>query len=48
MAVLRGLAIIPPVPDRQRAAWERSGLAHNAKLHMPLNRPATASAVQSQ
>jgi monoamine oxidase len=47
MAVLRGLAIMPPVPDRQRAAWERSGLAHNAKLHMPLNRPAAASAVQS-
>ena len=47
MAVLRGLPITPPVPDRQRAAWERSGLAHNAKLHMPLSRPAEASAVQS-
>jgi monoamine oxidase len=47
MAVLRGLLISPPVPDRQRAAWERSGLAHNAKLHMPLNRPAGATAVQS-
>jgi monoamine oxidase len=47
MAVLRGLPIVPPVPDRQRAAWERSGLAHNAKLHMPLNRAAAASAVQS-
>jgi monoamine oxidase len=47
MAVLRRLAIMPPVPNRQRAAWERSGLAHNAKLHMPLNRPAAASAVQS-
>jgi monoamine oxidase len=40
MAVLRRLPIVPPVPDRQRAAWERSGLAHNAKLHMPLNRAA--------
>ncbi|HEY2078633.1 MAG TPA: NAD(P)/FAD-dependent oxidoreductase [Streptosporangiaceae bacterium] len=47
MAVLRQLPIAPPVPDRQRAAWQRSGLAHNAKLHMPLNRPAEASAVQS-
>jgi monoamine oxidase len=47
MAVLRGLPIVPPVPGRQRSAWERSGLAHNAKLHMPLNRAAAASAVQS-
>jgi monoamine oxidase len=47
MAVLRRLPIVPSVPGRQRAAWERSGLAHNAKLHMPLNRAATASAVQS-
>jgi monoamine oxidase len=47
MAVLRRLPIAPPVPGRQRAAWERSGIAHNAKLHMPLNRPAEASAVQS-
>ena len=47
MAVLRRLPIMPPVSGRQRAAWERSGLAHNAKLHMPLNRPAAASAVQS-
>ncbi len=47
MAVLRRLPIMPPIPGRQRAAWERSGLAHNAKLHMPLNRAAPASAVQS-
>jgi monoamine oxidase len=47
MAVLRRLPVVPDVPGRQRAAWERSGLAHNAKLHMPLNRPAAASAVQS-
>jgi monoamine oxidase len=47
MAVLRRLPIVPPVPGRQRAAWARSGLAHNAKLHMPLNRTAPASAVQS-
>jgi len=47
MAVLRGLPIAPPVPAQQRAAWQRSGLAHNAKLHMPVNRPAPGSAVQS-
>ena len=47
MAVLRRLLIVPPVPGRQRAAWQRSGIAHNAKLHMPLNRAAAASTVQS-
>jgi predicted NAD/FAD-binding protein len=47
MAALRGLPITPPVPDRQRAAWQRSGLAHNAKLHMSVNGPVTASAVHS-
>jgi monoamine oxidase len=47
MAVLRRLPLGPAIPGRQRAAWERSGLAHNAKLHMPLNRSAVASAVQS-
>ena len=47
MAVLRQLPITPPVPGGQRAAWERSGLAHDAKLHMPLNNAAPASAVQS-
>lgn len=47
MAVLRDLPITPPVPDRQRAAWQRSGLAYNAKLHMPVTGPVTASAVHS-
>jgi monoamine oxidase len=47
MAVLRRLPIEPPVPGRQRDAWARSGIAHNAKLHMPLNGPAATSAVQS-
>jgi monoamine oxidase len=47
MAVLRRLPVGPAVPGPQRAAWERSGLAHNAKLHLPLNQPAAASAVQS-
>ncbi len=47
MAVLRGLPIGSAVPDRQRAAWQRSGLAHNAKLHMSVNRPVAGSAVQS-
>ncbi len=47
MAVLRALPFSPPVPGRYQAAWQRAGLAHNAKLHIPLRRPATASAVQS-
>jgi monoamine oxidase len=47
MAVLRDLPFSPGFPDRCRAAWRRAGLAHNAKLHVPLTRPAAASAVQS-
>jgi monoamine oxidase len=47
MAVLRTLPFSPPVPQRYRSAWQRAGLAHNAKLHMPLTQPAAASAVQS-
>jgi monoamine oxidase len=47
MAVLRLLPMEPPVPPGHRAAWRRAGLAHNAKLHMPLTRPAAAGAVQS-
>jgi len=47
MAVLRVLPFSPPVPGRYRSAWRRAGLAHNAKLHVPLARPAAASAVQS-
>jgi len=47
MAVLRALPFSPPVPRRYRSAWQRAGLAHNAKLHVPLTRPAAASAVQS-
>ncbi len=47
MAVLRQLPFTPALPGYLRAAWERSGLAHNAKLHMPLTARAEASAVQS-
>ncbi len=47
MAILRELPFSPPLPGRYYAAWQRSGLAHNAKLHMPLTRPAGASAVHS-
>jgi len=47
MAVLRALPFSPGVPRRYRSAWQRAGLAHNAKLHVPLTRPAAASAVQS-
>jgi monoamine oxidase len=45
MAVLRALSFSPPVPGSYRSAWQRAGLAHNAKLHIPLSRPAAASAV---
>jgi monoamine oxidase len=47
MAVLRSLPFAPALPAAQAAAWQRSGLAHNAKLHVPLLAPARASAVQS-
>jgi len=47
MAVLRLLPMEPPVPHGHRAAWQRAGLAHNAKLHVPLTGPAAAAAVQS-
>jgi len=47
MAVLRNLPFSPGFPQSRREAWRRAGLAHNAKLHIPLTRPATASAVQS-
>jgi monoamine oxidase len=47
MALLRELEFSPPVPERTRAAWQRSGLAHNAKLHIPLAGPVPASAVHS-
>jgi len=46
MAVLRTL-LAPQVPDAHLAAWQRAGLAHNAKLHVPLTRPAAPAAVQS-
>ena len=47
MAVLRALPFAPEVPRTYRSAWQRVGLAHNAKLHLPLTGPAAASAVQS-
>jgi monoamine oxidase len=47
MAVLRGLPFSPPLPEAHRRAWRRAGLAHNAKLHVPLTRAAAPSAVQS-
>ncbi len=51
MAVLRELDFTPPVAGPVRAAWQRAGLAHNAKLHIPLARPLpalpAASAVHS-
>lgn len=47
MAVLKALPFSPPLPRSYLDAWQRAGLAHNAKLHIPLTRPAAASAVQS-
>jgi len=47
MAVLRDLPFSPGFPRSCREAWRRAGLAHNAKLHVPLTRPAATSAVQS-
>jgi monoamine oxidase len=35
------------LPGYLRAAWQRAGLAHNAKLHLPLTGPVATSAVQS-
>jgi monoamine oxidase len=47
MAVLRELPFSPALPGYLLAAWRQAGLAHNAKLHIPLDSPAPASAVQS-
>ena len=47
MAVLRELPFQPAMPEYLVAAWRRAGLAHNAKLHLPLAAPAEASAVHS-
>jgi 4-methylaminobutanoate oxidase (methylamine-forming) len=47
MAVLRELPFAPKLPGYLRAAWRRAGLAHNAKMHLPLAAPAATSAVQS-
>jgi 4-methylaminobutanoate oxidase (methylamine-forming) len=44
---VRDLPFSPPVAGRYRSAWQRAGLAHNAKLHVPLAGPAAASAVQN-
>ena len=44
LAVLRRLLVTPPVPGPVRRAWQRAGLAHNAKLHLPLTRRAAPSA----
>ena len=37
---------IASVPSATRAAWQRMGLAHNAKLHVPLRTVPQTSAVQ--
>jgi monoamine oxidase len=47
MAVLRQLSFSPALPEYLPAAWQRAGIAHNAKLHLPMTAAAEASAVQS-
>ena len=47
MAILRTLRFDPPLPARYQAAFQRAGLAHNAKLHLPLTAPTDPSAVLS-
>jgi monoamine oxidase len=47
MAVLRSLRFAPPPPAAQAEAWQRSGIAHNAKLHVPLLPPAEPPATQA-
>jgi 4-methylaminobutanoate oxidase (methylamine-forming) len=38
---------VPALPDPAREAVARTGLGHNAKLHLPLPEPGEACAVQS-
>jgi monoamine oxidase len=47
MAILRNMQVNPVIPARSRDAWDRAGVACNAKLHVPLTAPAAPSAVQS-
>jgi monoamine oxidase len=47
LAVARELSFDPVLPDWKMAAWERSGIGHAAKLHVPLLAPTTFGAVQS-
>ena len=47
MAVLRRLKFSPLPPGHLTDAWQRAGIGHNAKLHVPLTAPAPASAVHS-
>jgi monoamine oxidase len=47
LAVLRGLDLVPALPEPARVAVARSGLGHNAKLHLLLPEPGAAHAVQS-
>jgi monoamine oxidase len=47
--VLQRLAFSPPLGRQRLACWQRVGLAHNAKLHLPVTAPmpVPASAVHS-
>jgi len=42
--VLLRLRFSPPLPADRLSTWQRSGLAHNAKLHVPLTAPLAVSA----
>jgi monoamine oxidase len=47
LAVTRELSFDPPLPDWKFQVWERAGIGHAAKLHVPLKSPTHATAVQS-
>ncbi len=47
LAVVRTLSFDPAPPASTREVWRRAGLAHNAKLHVPVRGRPSASAVMS-
>jgi monoamine oxidase len=47
LAVVRELRFDPMPPERTVSAWRRAGVAHSAKLHVPLRSRPGASAVLS-
>ena len=47
LAVTRELVFDPPLPSWKCQVWERAGIGHAAKLHVPLESAPRAGAVQS-